>query len=350
MTRIVTMSLAVIGVVVAIFAVVASRKQPDVPPPARPPAVSPYATSIAATGIVEAQTRNVSIAPPESGLVREVLVEVGDSVEPETPLLRMDSRVLAAQLIEAKAAVEVASSQLSMLENQPRPERVTVLRQTLAAAEARLADASENYDRMRRASENDAATPMELTSAQFLHAARLAERDHAKAQLDMELAGTWEPDLSVARAQRDAAVARVKNLESQIDRLTVRSPIKGTVLKRSAEPGEYLSATTSTPLVVGDLSTMHVRARVDEADTPFLREGADARARLRGMGESSIALRMLRIEPFAAPKRDLTNMPSERVDTRVIEVVFEVTDSGGLTLYPGSLVDVFIEVTPRSGS
>ncbi|MBM4112133.1 MAG: HlyD family efflux transporter periplasmic adaptor subunit [Phycisphaerae bacterium] len=345
MTRTITWVLAAVGVIVAIVAVFASRRQPEIPPPARVPPVSPYESSIAASGLVEAQSRNVEIAPPENGLLREVLVEVGDPVKAGTPVLRMDSRILQAQLEEAKAAVEVASSELSMLENKPRPERVAVLEQTLAAAEARLEDAKSNFERVRRASENDAARPQELTTAKFLLEARQAERDQASAELAMEKAGTWEPDLAVARAQRDSAAARVRSLDSQIDRFTVRSPIDGTVLKRSNEPGEYVSAATTVPLVIGDVSTLRVRARVDEADTPFLRQGAKAMARLRGLGSSEIPLRMLRIEPLAMPKTDLTNMPSERVDTRVVEVLFEVEPVEGLTLYPGVLVDVFIEAS-----
>ncbi len=351
MSRTTTMVLAVIGVLVAILAVFASRRQPAVPPPARVPPVSPYASAIAAAGLVEAQSRNVELAPPENGLIREVLVEVGDGVRRGEPVLRMDARVLEAQLVEAKAAAEVASAQLLALEKWPRAERLTVLAQTLAASEARLADAQSNFDRVRRASESDAAKPQELTTAKFLLDARQAEREQASAEYELAKAGTWEPDLQVARAQRDSSVARVRSLEAQIVRFTVRSPIDGTVLKRSSEPGEYVSAANATPLVVGDLRSLRIRARVDEADAPFVRPGAAAMARLRGLGGSEIDLRMLRIEPLATPKTDLTNMPSERVDTRVLEVVFEVVDAHGLTLYPGVLVDVFIEarIPPTKG-
>lgn len=348
MTRTVTMVLAVVGALIAILAVAASRRQPAVPPPARQPPVSPFESSIAASGLVEAQSRNVGLAPPENGLIREVLVQVGDPVAPGTPVLRMDSRVLEAHLVEARAAVQVATAQLEALEKWPRPERLTVLAQSLAAADARLADAQSNFERVRRASESDAAKPQELTTAKFLLEARQAEREQASAEYELAKAGSWEPDVAVARAQRDSAAARVRSLESQIDRFTVRSPIEGTVLKRDAEPGEYASATGATPIVVGDLRTMRVRARVDEADAPFLHPGARAMARLRGLGSSEIDLRMIRVEPLATPKTDLTNMPSERVDTRVIEVVFEVVDGHGLTLYPGALVDVFIEADGKA--
>ena len=55
---------------------------------------------------------------------------------------------------------------------------------------------------------------------------------------------------------------------------------------------------------------------------------------------------MLRIEPLAEPKVSLSGNTTERVDTRVLEVIFEVTEKGDAPLYPGQLVDVFIEGQP----
>jgi hypothetical protein len=97
---------------------------------------------------------------------------------------------------------------------------------------------------------------------------------------------------------------------------------------------------------MGDLSSLHVRAQVNEEDAPLLREGARGVARVRGPARIELPLRMLRIEPLAQPKRQLTGDFSELVDTRVVEVVFEADASSmprGSRLYPGQIVDVFIE-------
>lgn len=351
MTRTITILLAVLGVMVGGVAVVVSRSQPKSPPPARTPPVSPFPHAIAAAGLVEAGTRNIAIAPPESGLLTEMLVDVGDHVEAGAPLFRLDARTLEASRLEAEAEAKVAQAQLAALEAQPRPERVQALRAALAAAEARLSNAQLDYERLQTVSQAGAASWEELSTARHDFETRRAERDQAKAQLTLEEAGTWEPDLAVARAQRDAAEARVRSLDAQIERLTVRAPIAGQILKRNAEPGEFVDGSGAAPLVMGDLSTLRIRARVDEEDTPMLRMGAAAKARLRGRGESLIDLRMVRIEPLAIPKVDLTNMPAERVDTRVVEALFEVVDAGGLILYPGVLVDVFIDASgsPEAG-
>ncbi|MGQ0626829.1 MAG: hypothetical protein ACT4PL_01865, partial [Phycisphaerales bacterium] len=95
--------------------------------------------------------------------------------------------------------------------------------------------------------------------------------------------------------------------------------------------------------VVGDLSTLRVRARVAEEDAPQLQAGARAIARVRGIRPVELPLRMLRIEPLAEPKMNLMGTTTERVDTRVVEVIFEVIGPVTARVYPGQGVDVFIE-------
>ena len=61
---------------------------------------------------------------------------------------------------------------------------------------------------------------------------------------------------------------------------------------------------------------------------------------------------MLRIEPLALPKTQLTGLKDELVDTRVIEVVFQVEagDAAGVRPYPGQVVDVFLETETASAA
>jgi len=135
----------------------------------------------------------------------------------------------------------------------------------------------------------------------------------------------------------------------ELDRLTVRAPRAGTILRRDIEPGEQSRTDPARPmLILGDLSTLHVRAQVDEEDMPLLRAGAMAKARVRGplsRERGELDLKMLWIEPLAGPKRQITNASTELVDTRVVEVIFELRpeDQKGVTLYPGQVVDVYID-------
>ena len=78
----------------------------------------------------------------------------------------------------------------------------------------------------------------------------------------------------------------------------------------------------------------------------MLHPGAQAVARPRGPLDTLMPMTMIRIEPMAMPQRQITGLASELVDTRIVEVLFRVSDTKNLSVYPGQMVDVFID-TPR---
>ncbi|NDC39192.1 MAG: hypothetical protein EBZ48_14290 [Proteobacteria bacterium] len=103
-------------------------------------------------------------------------------------------------------------------------------------------------------------------------------------------------------------------------------------------------------MVIGDLSAMHVRVDIDENDAWRISAGAPATASLRGNPEVSVPLEFVRFEPFVIPKRSLTGESSERVDTRVLQVIYRMKERNP-TFFVGQLMDVFIEAkggTPKT--
>jgi hypothetical protein len=81
---------------------------------------------------------------------------------------------------------------------------------------------------------------------------------------------------------------------------------------------------------------------VDEHDIPRFRSAAAARAMLRGDPSQEFALRFVRVEPYVIPKKSLTGDNSERVDTRVLQVIYAVQGAKG-PLYVGQQLDVYIQ-------
>lgn len=359
MVKWITFILAAIGLAAGIYTVATAKQELPKPPPSRPPSVNPFPSGVAALGTVEPASREITVVAPEQGMVAEVLVKVGDAVEKGRPLFRIDARPWEAQRIEADAARAVAAAQVKRLESSPRAEDVPPAEASVLAAEADLADAKDQLERTRDAVTRNSASDSELARRGFAVDAANARLSATRAELARIKAGAWSEDLAVARGQLASADARLKSLDIMLDRLTVRAPISGTVLKCNVEPGEFAMATPmqmiQAAVVMGDMSTLHVRAQVDEEDAPLVRSGAKAVARVRGgrvplAGETytaDIPLTMLRIEPLALPKTNILGTPTERVDTRVIEVVFQVAPpASGETrppVYPGQAVDVFIE-------
>jgi len=292
-----------------IISVVRSQPRRETNLPPSPPPVSPYAQVVAADGLVEASSENISIGTPISEVVTEVPVVVGQKVKAGDPLFKLDDRQLQADLRARQAELGVAETQ------------VTVDTALTEDAKQQLGFAETLLDKRAISSE-------ELAKRRYAKEAAQARREAAKAQVT-------------------AAAAQVRSVETQIERSTVRAPIDGEVLQVKIHVGEYAPAgVTPTPLILlGRLKPLNIRVDVDEHEAWRVHPGAKATANVRGNANLKTPLSFVRFEPFVVPKKSLTGDSTERVDTRVLQVIYRVEDDS-LPLFVGQQMDVFIEAPP----
>jgi len=150
-------------------------------------------------------------------------------------------------------------------------------------------------------------------------------------------------DLRLARTQRD-------EVQTLLERLTVRAPRAGTILQINIREGEYATVNATEPLLLlGDTETLQVRADIDEVNAPLVVPGSAAVAYLKGRTAQAIPLIFDRIEPYIVPKRSLTGDNRERVDTRVLQVIYKFKKPS-FPIYVGQQVDVFIEREANPGN
>lgn len=362
MFRRITIILSLLGLAMVLYVVATAKQEIPSPPPAQPPSTNPFAAGVASLGLVEPASRTVDVAAPESGRVVEVVVQVNDRVKRGDPIFRMDGVPLDAERIRAAGMRDAAAAEVARIESWPRPEDFPPMEADVSEAQSRLADAEARFENISAAMGRGAASDDELSRQRFLVSILRASLNNAQARLDRLKAGSWSQDLAVARATLAARESDIKSIELRLERLIVRSPIDATVLKRNVEAGEYLNGGLTSgaetgrpeaPLVLGDLSVMHVRAQVDEEDMPIVRLGAKAVARIRGSLKIEVPLTMLRIEPLAGPKRHISGASTELVDTRVVDVIFRAEPPADAPpMYPGQVVDVYIDagdMVPRVG-
>jgi RND family efflux transporter MFP subunit len=284
--------LAVLGVLFAIWTVKQGAK-PVIPskPVADPPKVA-FANKISGAGIVEASTRNISIGTHIPGIVARVYVKVAQRVKAGDPLFLIDDRARRADLavrdtkvLEAEANLQDLKAQLMIAENVKDSRAISIddlnkRRYAVQAAEARLANAR-------------------------------SEADSAKVDIDL---------------------------------LTVRAPITSEILQVNIRPGEFApSGVTAQPLILlGNLDRLHVRVDIDENDAWRFSKESPAVAYIRGNSDLKVGIRFEYMEHYVVPKKSLTGESTERVDTRVMQVVYSF-DRGELKVIPGQLMDVFID-------
>ena len=337
--------------VLAIYHVVgAAQSLPRPMTPAEPPR-SAFGQTVGGAGIVEAWTENISIGTPLPGVVLEVYVpveKVGQTVKKGDPLFLVDNRQLLATLKYNEANLRAARVQLAKLEAQPRPEEVPPSEAKVKVAEANVDLQRDLADRARRLRPSGAMADEDVNQRALTLAMARRQLAQATAEDALLKAGAWNFDKDIARAQVALAEAQVVQTRTDLDRVLVRAPRDGVVLQVNVREGEFVGTPPGQALMLlGAINDkVHVRVDVDEHDIPRFVRGARAAASPRGHAELSYPLRFERVETYVVPKKSLTGDNTERVDTRVLQVIYSMVSDG--RVYVGQQMDVFIDAGSAS--
>ncbi len=341
---------AVVSLTFAVAWTLGSRpvRRPTTPPSQPPSAAS--ARSVAAVGLVEPESENIAISCAVSGMVTGVYVKAGDRVQAGQKLFSLDDRDLEGDLRVKRAAIEAARARLAKLEEQPRAEDVPPVEARVREAQANLADAEVQMRLIESVTDKRAVREEDVQRRRLAYKAAQARLAEAQAQLALLRAGAWGPDIAVAKSEVAQAEAQLRLVETNIDRLTTRAPIEGVILQNKVRLGQYAQCgPLSEPLMVlGGGKHIHIRADVDENDAWRVRPKTQAIAYVRGDAAQKYPLEFVRFEPYVIPKKSLTGDTTERVDTRVLQVIYRVKDPNA-PLYVGQQMDVYIE-TPVASS
>lgn len=200
----------------------------------------PLSVTVTATGTIEPITQ-VEVSSELSGTITAVEVNYNDRVEVGQVLARLDDTKLRAEVDTAEATLLAAEA-------------------TVERSQATLDEAEENLRSIAALDERGVTKRLDLVANQ-------AARNRAKA------------DLAIGEADRKTAEAKLEMMRADLEKSVIRSPIKGVVLSRAAEPGQIVASSLSAPTLftlAEDLSRMELRVDVDEADIGQVAEGNSA--------------------------------------------------------------------------
>ena len=297
--------LAVIGALIALCVVFWSGKKEPVPAIPFPASKSPYEYAIYGSGIIEASTENVAIGTSFILPIAKIFVCEGDAVNAGDKLLELDIRAFLAQKKTAECQLSAAIVNYQNFKTQ-----------------------FSFYERL-----NDKRAVSEQAYEQAYYAMKEAEE------------------------QVKVAEATLHQVEVDIERATIRAPIKGEILQVNAHVGEIyptISYNTTEPYVnfqsalilMGTVSPLQMRIDIDEEDSWRFSKGAEATAFVRGNASIHFPMEFVRVEPYIIPKTSFTGATIERIDTRVLQVLYRF-EKKDLPIYPGQLLDVYIQVHPE---
>ncbi|QOR61281.1 efflux RND transporter periplasmic adaptor subunit [Sulfurovum sp. ST-21] len=257
----------------------------------------PFKSFIAGTGIVEAESKNITVGSPVSGLIQKVYVQSGDKIQKGTLLFEIDDTLLQSRIMVSKAEIKAARAKLTRIKHH--------------------FELIENFKKV---------SPQMVTKEQYIQA-----QDRYK------------------EAQEMFEISKVKlsALQEQLKRYKIYSPIDGTVLRSKISKGDFFD-NRSNALIIGS-DNVNVRVSINEYDISKFKPGTKAVAYMRGNHKEKIELSYRYTIPYVMPKTNLTGRSTERTDTRVLQVVYAVKRATTFPLYVGEQLDIFIQ-TPRQGN
>jgi HlyD family secretion protein len=334
--------------------------------------------TIALSGRIEGD--DSAVASKTSGRILDVRVREGDSVNAGQVLAVLDDQQVRAREDQARGSVEgaearakAAKAQIDVLEEQLREGqlqteqattdaqgRVSQAEADLAAAEADLArqEASlqlANFDKdaYTRLAQTGAASERQgkeaVTNADQQAAAVAAAKrrvDAAQGALTTAKASVSnaairgaqtaavrkqiaQQQAEIASATADEARARAALAEAHanLQDLTIAAPFAGTVMTRTAEPGEVIQAGTAIVTLL-DLSKVYLRGFIPEGRIGRVKIGQEARIYLDSQPDRPIAASVLRIDPRATFTPENTYFQDDRVK-QVVGVKLQLKDAIG---------------------
>ncbi len=331
------------GLIFGVNFVLQSQQVPPRSQPIRQPAVKPSINTVAGTGIVEAWRENISVAPLRIGNIKEVLVVQGQKVRKGDLLYTLDTTELDSARETLSANINAQKANLDRLRHLPRPETLKPLEAAVKEARLTYENAQTQLERYERLSDKRSVSQDEYTQKKYAAALAKASLEKAEAQLKEVRVGSWIYELQQAEAQHRSTQAALREIDTKILLSQVKAPRDGEVLQINVRPGEGVMQTPTTPpILLGDTQWLQVRVDIDEVNASLVRPKLSGVAYLKGDAKRFFPIEFVRIEPYMLPKKNLTGLSTERVDVRVLQMIYRFTKPQ-FPVYVGQQVDVYLK-------
>jgi HlyD family secretion protein len=302
---------------------------------------------VAGPGRVEPISEEIKIGSELSGKLRTVNVDEGDRVRRGDVLAELENDDYAALVATAEAEVGARQAALRKVLHGARAQERSEALAAVNAAEAVLDNARAENDRYHRLFSDGVVSYAELDRYVRHHKVAAAEYRQARERHSLIDDRAREEDRALARADLAAARARLEEARARHAKTIIRSPIDGTVLRKHHRDGESVSnsATVPDPIVtVGDKRVLRVRVEIDETEVNRVAVGHRAYVTADAFAGREFGGQVIRIGQQLGRKNIQTAEPTERLDTRVLEVLVELAHGAELPI--GLRVDAYVVVEP----
>ncbi len=257
------------------------------------------ARSVVATGKIEPLAK-VEVKSKASGIVQKIFVDYGDRVKEGQMLVELDKEELRARMREAKANLTAAQAALES-------SQATYERNQVDAAGPDLPYLKATVERDRKLASDGLIAASVLDDAEKAYQMALNRQLSAQRNVAVSRA-----EVARAKAQVEQAQAALDRADEDLRNSTIVSPMDGLVLSRDVEVGDAVSSIlvlgSQATLVMnlGDVSSVYVLGKVDQADIGKVYVGQPARIVVESFKDKKFVGKVTKISPLGVEKDNVT--------------------------------------------
>jgi HlyD family secretion protein len=241
-------------------------------------------TVLAATGYIVAH-HTINVNSKVTGRLAWIGVEKGDKVKEGQVLVRLEDQEFRASYEQAKGQYASAKAYLDELQHGSRPEEVQQAQHNLDEARATSANDKLTLDRNKELAAGGVVSRQVLDDASAKYESDQQRVNSLDKSFQLMKLGPRSEEISRAQGALMQAQGQLDYAKSQLDATVIRAPVTGTILDRTAEKGELITAQFASAAAGGpqgsvvslaDLNDLQVELDIAQAD--FARLGPTQKA------------------------------------------------------------------------
>ncbi len=299
------------------------------------------ANLVPGSGRIEPRSEEIKISSQVSGKLKSVLVEEGDLIEKGQVLAELENADFVALVASAQARLKIREAELLKLKNGSRTEERREAQANVREAEAQVANAKLEYERKQKLLAEGFIARHDVDTLDRNYQVAQARLEALRERMNLIETQTRDEDLARAEAEVQLAQAEVQEAQARLAKTIIRSPISGIVLRKHLHIGESVSDTNPNPIVtISDRLAQRVRVDIDESDVAKVKLGQKAYVTADAFGEKQFYGKVVQVGQILGKKNIRTEEPTERVDTKILEVLIELEPDTRLPL--GLRVNAFL--------
>jgi HlyD family secretion protein len=231
-------------------------------------------TVLSATGYIVAH-HTINVNSKVTGRLAWIGVEKGDKVKEGQVLVRLEDQEFRANYEQAKGALDNARAYLEELQHGSRPEEIQQAQHNLDEARATLANDKLTLDRTKELAGSGVVSRQQLDDATGKFEADQQRANSLEKAFQLAKLGPRSEELLRGQGALAQAQGQLDYAKSQLDATVIRAPVTGTILDRTAEKGELITAQFASAAAGGpqgsvvslaDLNDLQVELDIAQAD------------------------------------------------------------------------------------